>query len=74
MSTSVFAPFVISSAVLRTMPSVGMRSVGAVKNLRSAAERSSELSGREKSTARSRVMKRLLTSTTGFSSFFGHSA
>ena len=38
-------------------------SVGAVKNLRSPADRSSELSGREKSTLRSRVMKRLVIST-----------
>src|SRR2546429_437144 len=74
LSTSVFAPLVMPSAILRTMPSVGISSVGAVKNFRSAADRSSELSGREKSTARSRVMKRLVTSIYGLASRAGHSA
>ncbi|MND04733.1 hypothetical protein D3C83_251420 [compost metagenome] len=65
----------ISRAVSRTMPSVGMSSVGAVKNAASSAlSRAPEAAGRETSIARSRVEKRLVTSTYGAGSPAAHSA
>ena len=70
---SVLLPRVISYAVLRTMPSVGMSSVGATLNFAVAA--SSLIAGLrlQKSTARFWVAKRLTTSSTGAFSAALHS-
>src|SRR5689334_993817 len=67
-------PRVISYAVRRTMPSVGMSSVGAVANF--AVAGSSLIAGSclEKSIARLMVEKVLVTSTTGAWLLADHSA
>src|SRR5580765_3928464 len=65
LSRSELLPRVISYAVLRTMPSVGMSSVGAVANF--AVSGSILIAGLrlEKSVARLRVAMVLVTSRTG---------
>src|SRR5436189_4762906 len=74
LSMSRVLPRVISYAVLRTMPSVGMRSVGAVVNFANAGWILMDGSRREKSITRLRVANVLVTSTSGAFSPGFHSA
>src|SRR4029077_19509013 len=74
LSMSELLPRVISYAVLRTMPSVGMSSVGAVVNFAVAGSILIAGSCLEKSIARLMVEKVLVTSTTGALSLADHSA
>src|SRR5690606_10212095 len=64
-STSLSAPAVILSDVSFTIPSIGMSAVADVNSLRSASESAGALRGLLRSTARSCVENRLVTSTTG---------
>ena len=73
LSKSVLFPFVISRAVSLTMPSVGIRSVGAVNDL-SVAASSLAVTFLDQSTARSWVLSRLVSSTIGASAPSANSA
>ena len=72
-STSVRFPRVISRAVSRTMPSVGIRSVGAVHRLSTALSSLAAIVF-DQSTARSRARTRLLTSRVGAGPLSANSA
>src|SRR5712691_10993139 len=73
LSTSPDARATIWSAVVLTMPPVGIRSVESVYSFRSASESGGTAPGLVRSIARSRVANRLTTSTTGAGSPSAHS-